>query len=188
MLNKLNLNKLLMQLTLLFACGLVTPSMGWALSCKSPSLSEVYNRYDTVIAGLIISAVDGNLNEGKVKTRLFTLQVLNTWKGDVSDTMRLFAKYDDYEPPLKVNRNYVLFLGKPDEEGRYPIHYCQPQENIGEENGYLVTLLLDKIAKEHPRYFLGYKERTPENTNVGYGLGLTEEESLRRAHEQRAKP
>lgn len=169
----------LIPLLLGAAISVGAPANVYAWTCKSSSLKQAFDAAEVVVAGIVTDDMKLDLGN-ELTARLYLLHVISSWKGEEGDTITLYAKYKEgEEPSIKQNTNYILFLKEKNDYQQYKINSCTLKEDIGADNGYFLTLLLNGMAQSKlmSPNFIGDRVRTPENTKVGGGVGLTDEES-----------
>ena len=159
----------------------------WAMRCPSTPLKEVYEAADVVVAGVVTDIKNTMLEDGKSEASLYTVQVLKSWKRDTPISINILAQADisGYKLELHRDRNYIIFLPSHKTGISYSSNACTPHEDLGEKNGYFISMLLDEMAEgvNHSPNFIGYQKRTPENTFIGTGWGLPDDEIMRRENE-----
>lgn len=202
------MKKLAIILSSLLAAITVISTPALAYKCKTPSVAAAFKEAEFVFAGKLKSVSTekviaeqkdvpkDTVTKSGVHVRapkkhyyyksMMTFDNLKVWKGESDANQVIEFGHDEQDVPFLEQRNYVFFLSKKNEEtNRYIITLCSPREDIGLENGYLVTLLLDQITQ---RGQTNFGVRTPENSFVGAGQGLTDQENLHLYYQRLSKP
>lgn len=162
----------LKKISKLFLVGIFSiclPIAAHASKCVHPSVETIFNEAKLVFAARI------NSTEAKTK-HIYQLKLtpLKIWKGEIEQSDFTYAMDQIEKAPFEKNRNYIFFLSQNNKrEDGYRIWYCTPKEDIGYEDGYTISLLLDQLAGANIKL---PNARTPQNTFVGQGFGITQEE------------
>lgn len=166
-------------LKLIIGCTLSVclPMSAYANRCQHLSVEDAFNQAEMVFAGRLDSAqLQESKEESKKKLYQLNFTLLKLWKGRVEPLNVTYSAMNYNELPFQKDRNYLLFLSQHNKrKDGYMVWYCTPREDIGYQDGYTITMLLDQLASSNDELS---SVRTPKNTFVGEGFGVTEAEAL----------
>ena len=176
----------------------------YASKCKSHTVREAFEKAEQVFVGRMISSSteeisrnykrEGFLARPNAKRysqpngtvtevyyrKIYDFQPIKIWKGKLGEVHKIHktSSKEDFEY-FKKGQNY-LFFSTPN----VPASNSCNVNHLGTEMGYTITLLLDELTDNKSE---NLNKRTPDNTYVGPGLGIPNEEIRRRSGLARSK-